>query len=140
MNLEQRMLVTDALCKDAMECIKYRQMNNDPSLSKLSQPKQLLFKGIQTLKLNYIIKPCILALQTPNNAITEAAQKIGETLERAQMPYAIGGGIANNVWGIPHATLDLDVNVFIDNSNYLVYPVEGNLSILIDSHLRIITL
>jgi hypothetical protein len=34
-------------------------------------------------------------------------------LERAGVPYMVIGGIANLVWGVPRATLDIDVTVLV---------------------------
>lgn len=36
--------------------------------------------------------------------------------EQASIPYAIGGALAYGMWGIPRATLDVDVNVFVDDA------------------------
>lgn len=38
---------------------------------------------------------------------------LGHALEEAGISYAVGGALANNVWGIPRATRTLDMNVFI---------------------------
>ncbi len=44
----------------------------------------------------------------------EAAQRIAEELERAGLPYAIGGALALAVAGVPRGTADVDVNVFVE--------------------------
>jgi hypothetical protein len=46
----------------------------------------------------------------------EAAQALGTALEDAGVPYAIGGAIALGVHGVPRGTLDVDLNVFVDES------------------------
>jgi hypothetical protein len=46
------------------------------------------------------------------NAI-EAAQRIGERLDEDSIPYAIGGALALGVWGVPRATKDVDLSVFV---------------------------
>lgn len=46
------------------------------------------------------------------NAI-EAARRIGECLDEDGLPYAIGGALALGVWGVPRATKDVDLSVFV---------------------------
>lgn len=46
------------------------------------------------------------------NAI-EAARRIGECFDEDGIPYAIGGALALGVWGVPRATKDVDVSVFV---------------------------
>lgn len=43
----------------------------------------------------------------------EAAQRIADALEDANLPYAIGGALALAVAGVPRGTADVDVNVFV---------------------------
>lgn len=45
----------------------------------------------------------------------EAAQRIADVLEAAQMPYAIGGALALAIAGVPRGTADVDVNVFVSD-------------------------
>lgn len=44
----------------------------------------------------------------------EAAERLAEALEAAELPYAIGGALAMGVHGYPRGTLDVDVNVFLE--------------------------
>ena len=44
------------------------------------------------------------------------AVELGASFERHGVPYAIGGALAYGVWGIPRATLDVDINVFVDET------------------------
>jgi len=46
------------------------------------------------------------------NAI-EAARRIGECLDEDRIPYAIGGALALGVWGVPRATKDVGLSVFV---------------------------
>jgi len=46
------------------------------------------------------------------NAI-EAARRIGQCLDEDGIPYAIGGALALGVWGVPRATKDVDLSVFV---------------------------
>jgi hypothetical protein len=46
----------------------------------------------------------------------EAAQRIAASLEDDGIPYAIGGALALGVWGVPRATKDVDISVFVDAS------------------------
>lgn len=41
---------------------------------------------------------------------------LANALEQRAVPYAIGGALACGVWGVPRATLDVDVNVFVDET------------------------
>lgn len=45
-----------------------------------------------------------------------AAWAVADALERAGLPYAIGGAMAYNLWSVPRATKDVDVNVFVDTA------------------------
>lgn len=44
----------------------------------------------------------------------EAAQRVADALERAGLPYAIGGALALAIAGVPRGTADVDINVFVD--------------------------
>ena len=46
----------------------------------------------------------------------EAAQRIAEALEAAELPHAIGGALALAIAGVPRGTVDVDINVFVDVS------------------------
>lgn len=46
--------------------------------------------------------------------IAEAARKVGVTLEKAGIEYAIGGALALGIHGALRATRDVDVNVFCE--------------------------
>lgn len=37
-------------------------------------------------------------------------------LEAARIPYMVIGGIANLVWGVPRATLDIDMTVWVESA------------------------
>ncbi len=43
----------------------------------------------------------------------EAAQRIPDALDAADLPYAIGGALALAIAGVPRGTADVDVNVFV---------------------------
>lgn len=36
-------------------------------------------------------------------------------LARRAIPHAFGGAIAQNYWGEPRATTDIDINIFVSN-------------------------
>jgi hypothetical protein len=42
------------------------------------------------------------------------ALDLARALRDAEIPYAIGGALAYSMWAIPRATLDVDINVFVD--------------------------
>ena len=44
----------------------------------------------------------------------DAAQALATTLEKAGIPYAIGGALALAIAGVPRGTADVDINVFVD--------------------------
>jgi hypothetical protein len=44
----------------------------------------------------------------------EVAAKLAPLLEKAKLPYAIGGALAYGRYGVPRTTLDVDFNVFVD--------------------------
>lgn len=45
---------------------------------------------------------------------TLVARHLTGALERAGVPYAIGGALAYGVWSAPRATKDVDLNLFVD--------------------------
>jgi hypothetical protein len=48
-----------------------------------------------------------------NESTYETAAALAGAFEERGVPYAIGGALAYGVWGIPRATMDVDVNVFV---------------------------
>ncbi|MBI4640426.1 MAG: hypothetical protein HY731_07010 [Candidatus Tectomicrobia bacterium] len=48
--------------------------------------------------------------------IEQALITIASFLDTAQIPYMTIGGIANLVWGIPRATLDVDITIWVEES------------------------
>jgi hypothetical protein len=40
---------------------------------------------------------------------------LADTFDAHGIPYALGGALAYGIWGIPRATLDVDINVFIED-------------------------
>jgi hypothetical protein len=51
----------------------------------------------------------------PSNA-ADAGLAIARALEAEQIPYALGGALALGAHGVPRGTLDVDVNVFVDDA------------------------
>jgi len=47
----------------------------------------------------------------------EAGLRIAQALEREGVSYALGGALAYGQYGIPRATNDVDVNVFVEPSS-----------------------
>jgi hypothetical protein len=54
-----------------------------------------------------------VTLSAPTDAL-DAALRVAEALEAAEVPYALGGALAYGLWGVPRATLDVDLNVFVE--------------------------
>lgn len=51
-----------------------------------------------------------------DRSAADAAQRIADTLESAGVSYAIGGALALAIAGVPRGTADVDVNVFVPES------------------------
>lgn len=63
----------------------------------------------------------------------EAAQLIATALERAGLPYAIGGALALAVAGVPRGTADVDVNLFVSEDRIVdVVATFGGLGMVVD--------
>lgn len=50
------------------------------------------------------------------NAQEQALVEIAAFLEAEAIPYMVIGGMANAVWGVPRATLDVDVTVWVPDA------------------------
>ncbi|HET9485407.1 MAG TPA: hypothetical protein VFO79_15710 [Xanthomonadales bacterium] len=48
----------------------------------------------------------------------EVAQRLGDRLEEAGLPYAIGGALALGAWGAPRVTKDVDLSIFAPVSKF----------------------
>lgn len=51
----------------------------------------------------------------PFNA-AEVGLRLARQLERAGIPYALGGALAFGVWALPRATKDVDLNLFVEGA------------------------
>lgn len=51
---------------------------------------------------------------SPPSDPLEAGLQIAEAFDRAGIPYALGGALAYGIWAVPRATVDVDVNVFVE--------------------------
>lgn len=51
----------------------------------------------------------------PPNDPLEAGLLLARTFEAHAISYALGGALAFGIWGIPRATLDVDINVFVED-------------------------
>jgi hypothetical protein len=54
-----------------------------------------------------------VTLAAPTDAL-DAALRVAHSLEERAVPYALGGALAYGLWGVPRATLDVDLNVFVE--------------------------
>ncbi len=66
--------------------------------------------------------------------LTAATSQLVHALEASPLVYALGGALANAVWGVPRATLDIDLNIWCETSllpetlaRLLSIGVEGDL-------------
>jgi hypothetical protein len=68
----------------------------------------------------------VSATGRPNDA-AQAGLAIAHALERAGVPYALGGALALGAHGVPRGTLDVDVNVFVDEAGlpFVLQQLEG---------------
>jgi len=48
--------------------------------------------------------------------LEQALADVAGHLEAASLPYMVIGGLANAVWGLPRATLDVDVTVWVPDA------------------------
>ena len=48
-------------------------------------------------------------MQLPEDAVS-ASVRVTRPLEARGIPYAIGGAVAYGFWGVPRATVDVDLN------------------------------
>lgn len=65
----------------------------------------------------------------------EAGLLLGESLDQAGIPYALGGALAYGIWAIPRATIDVDVNLFVEPDDLdPVLDVLTELGITVDSN------
>src|SRR3970040_337286 len=46
----------------------------------------------------------------------ENIARIVDALEAAELPYALGGAIALTYWSEPRGTVDIDINIFLPDS------------------------
>jgi len=49
----------------------------------------------------------------PLASLTDAVAALIDSLERARLPYAVGGALAYSAWAEPRATRDVDLNVWL---------------------------
>jgi hypothetical protein len=69
-------------------------------------------------------------MQPPPTDALDAALRIARAFETHGVPYAIGGALAYGLYGIPRATNDVDVNVFLTPER-----LDGVLAALVDGRL-----
>ncbi len=72
-------------------------------------------------------------MSAPTDAF-EAGIQIAAALERHGVPYALGGALAYGQYGIPRATNDVDVNVFVGpNQLEPVFTALRSLGVVVDA-------
>ena len=70
----------------------------------------------------------------------DALVQIAEKLESLKVPYVVIGGMANAVWGEPRATLDVDVVVWVNETEIETFPdgLVGSFEILPENPLEFV--
>jgi hypothetical protein len=69
----------------------------------------------------------------PNDPL-EAGIALARAFDAHGVPYALGGALAYGIWGIPRATLDVDVNVFVEDHELpKVFDALASLGIAVDA-------
>jgi predicted nucleotidyltransferase len=58
--------------------------------------------------------------------LIDVVVRLGETFDRLQLRYAVGGALANNYWGILRATEDIDCLISVPAIKYQVFADELN--------------
>lgn len=56
-----------------------------------------------------------MSVAQPTSALS-AGLALAAVFEERAIPYALGGALAYGIWGIPRATVDVDVNVFVSEA------------------------
>ena len=46
----------------------------------------------------------------------EAGLALASAFDKKRIPYALGGALAYGLWAVPRATVDVDVNVFVEDA------------------------
>ncbi|HJW69287.1 MAG TPA: hypothetical protein VJ829_08020 [Candidatus Binatia bacterium] len=53
-------------------------------------------------------------MDEPLGSLVDAIATLIDTLERAGLPYALGGAVAYSAWAEPRATRDVDLNLWVE--------------------------
>jgi len=70
----------------------------------------------------------------------EAGLLLARAFEEYGVPYALGGALAYGLWGVPRATVDVDVNVFVGEQGFAaVFRALRSLGIALDEEAAIAT-
>jgi hypothetical protein len=73
---------------------------------------------------------------SPEPDAGDVALELAAGLEQASVPYAIGGALAYGMYSVPRATLDVDVNVFVEPPHLdQVFRVAQDLGLSVDEAL-----
>jgi hypothetical protein len=71
-------------------------------------------------------------LSPPSDPL-DAALAVARAFDAGNISYAVGGALAYGVWGIPRATIDIDINVFVDDVDLqLVVDALATLGVSVD--------
>lgn len=60
------------------------------------------------------------------------AQYLGAVLDKAEIPYGVGGALAFGIWGDPRGTHDVDINLFVNHDEF-----QNALAVLISAGVEI---
>ena len=122
MPLKERLQIIHSVLNSGQRALEIRRKMNDPSLSRIAAdplPKstvELIEKLVQRQNQKRYFSTLI-----QNNL--DIALRIATNFEKANIPYAIGGALAYNMYGVPRSTIDVDLNVFVTTTSALFEKV-----------------
>lgn len=68
------------------------------------------------------------------NALERALLRVAQLLNAEEIPYMVIGGVANLVWGVPRATVDVDITVWVEEDQVpsFIETLRENVRLLVE--------